>query len=253
LAEPQPIARAHRAREQADERDLLAGRTALDLEDAARHGTVDVASRRRQQLGDTGHQGLDARSRERGAEEHRMQQRSFRLRDELVVGCAVGREGHGPRPDLAHRSHRDDRRSQPVRDALQHAFRVRTGTVDLVHEQKGRNAEPLQRPHQQRGLRLDALDGGDHEHRAVEHAQHALDLGDEVRVAGRVDQVDGDVVDRERHDRRADRDAALLLERQRVGLRRAGVDAADLVDDAGRVQQPLGERRLTGVYMRQDP
>ena len=30
------------------------------------------------------------------------------------------------------------------------------------------------------------------------------------------------------------------------------VDAADLVDDAGRVEQPFGESRLTGVYMRQD-
>ena len=37
-----------------------------------------------------------------------------------------------------------------------------------------------------------------HQHRAVEHAQHPFHLGDEVRVAGRVDQVDGDVADRER-------------------------------------------------------
>ena len=82
--------------------------------------------------------------------------------------------------------------------------------------------------------------------------KHALHLGDEVGVAGRVDQVDGDVVDRERDDRRLDRDAALLLERERIGLRRPLVDAADLVDDAGGVEQPLGESCLTGVYMRQD-
>ena len=60
-------------------------------------------------------------------------------------------------------------------------------------------------------------------------------------------------LDRERRDGRLDRDAALLLERQRVGLRRAGIDAAELVDDTGRVQQPFGESCLTGVYMRQDP
>ena len=82
--------------------------------------------------------------------------------------------------------------------------------------------------------------------------EHALHLGDEVRVAGRVDQVDGDVVDRKRDDRRLDGDPALAFQRERVRLRAAVVDAADLVDDAGRVQQPLGERRLTGVYMRQD-
>ena len=44
----------------------------------------------------------------------------------------------------------------------------------------------------------------------------------------------------------------LALERERVGLRIAVVDAADLVDDTGCVEQPLGETRLTGVYMRQD-
>ena len=126
------------------------------------------------------------------------------------------------------------------------------GAVDLVDEDQRRNAQPLQRAHQDARLRLHALDGGDHEHRAVEHAQHPLHLGDEVRVARRVDQVDVDVAERERRDGRLDRDPALPLERQRVGLRRAGVDAADLVDDAGRVQQPFGESCLTGVYMRQD-
>ena len=102
-------------------------------------------------------------------------------------------------------------------------------------------------------LRLHALDGGDHENGAVEHVQHPFHLGDEVRVSRRVDQVDGDVVDDERHDGGLDRDAALSLQRQEVGLRAAVIDAADLVDDTGGVQQPLGESCLTGVYMRQDP
>jgi hypothetical protein len=37
-------------------------------------------------------------------------------------------------------------------------------------------------------------------------------------VAGRVDQVDGDVVDRERDDGGLDRDAAPLFEREGIGL-----------------------------------
>jgi hypothetical protein len=102
-------------------------------------------------------------------------------------------------------------------------------------------------------LRLHALDGGDDQHGAVEHAQHPFHLGDEVRVAGRVDQVDGDVIDDERHHGGLDRDAALPFQRQGVGLGAAVVDAADLVDDAGGVEQPLGQARLTGVYVRQDP
>ena len=79
---------------------------------------------------------------------------------------------------------------------------ARPGAVDLVDEDQRRDAQPAQRAHQHPGLRLHALDRGDHQHGAVEHAEHPLDLGDEVRVAGRVDQVDGDVAERERRPRR---------------------------------------------------
>ena len=101
-------------------------------------------------------------------------------------------------------------------------------------------------------LGLHALHGGDDEHRAVEHAEHPLDLGDEVGVAGGVDQVDGDARERERHDRGLDRDAAAALEREGVGAGAAVVDAAWLVDDAREVQQPLGEAGLTGVDVGED-
>ena len=56
----------------------------------------------------------------------------------------------------------------------------------------------------------------------------------------------------ERHDGGLDGDAALPLQRERVGLGVAVVDAAELVDDAGGVQQPLGQAGLTGVDVRQD-
>ena len=72
-------------------------------------------------------------------------------------------------------------------------------------------------------------------------------------MAGRVDQVDGEVADRKRRDGGSDRDPALPLERERIGLGRSGIDAAEHVDDAGFVQKPFGESCLTGVYMRQDP
>ena len=71
-------------------------------------------------------------------------------------------------------------------------------------------------------------------------------------MAGRVDQADRDIIDRERDDRGLDRDPALPFQRQRVGLGRAAVDAADLVDGTRGVEKPLGECCLTGVYMRQD-
>ena len=46
---------------------------------------------------------------------------------------------------------------------------------------------------------------------------------------------------------------ALAFERQGVGAGAARVDAADLVDDTGGVQQPFGQAGLTGVDVRQDP
>jgi hypothetical protein len=182
-----------------------------------------------------------------------MQRSRLRALGEVGVGGSERREGRGSRTELVRRSHRDDVGRQALLDLVEHAFRVGTHAIDLVHEQQRRHLQPLQRAHQDPRLRLHSFDRRQHEHAAVEHAQHPLHLGDEVRVAGRVDQVHRHVVDRERNDGRLDRDAALLLERERVGARRSLVDAADLVDHACRVQQAFGESCLTGVYMRQDP
>ena len=124
---------------------------------------------------------------------------------------------------------------------------VGTGAVDLVDEDEGRDPQALERPHEQRRLRLDALDRRDDEDRPVEDVEDALDLGDEVRVARRVDEVDGQVAEEERRDGRPDRDPALALEIERVGLGRAGIDAADVIDGAGGVEETFGEGGLTGV------
>ena len=193
--------------------------------------------------------GVDVRGQDRVAAlgEHFGQPRR-----EGRVGAAVGREAGGVRSEPVRRAHRDDRWRQPLRDGPERALVARAATVDLVHEHQGGDAQPPQRAHQDARLGLHALDGRDHQHGTVEHAQGALHLGDEIRVAGRVDQADRDVIDRERDDRGLDRDPALPFQRQRVGLSRAGVDAADLADGTCAVEKPLGECCLTGVYMRQD-
>ena len=112
--------------------------------------------------------------------------------------------------------------------------------------------EPPEGPEEERCLRLDALDGRDDEDRAIEHAEDAFDLGDEVGVTRGVDQVDGEVADEERGDRGPDRDAAFALELERVGLGGAGVDAADVVDGAGGVEESFAEGGLTGVDVSED-
>ena len=108
---------------------------------------------------------------------------------------------------------RNRERRQLGADLLQHALGIGAAAIGLVHEDQRRNPQTLERAHQDARLRLHALDSRHDEHDAVEDAQHSLHLRDEVRMAGRVDQVDGDVVDRERDDRRFDRDSALLFER----------------------------------------
>ena len=186
--------------------------------------------------------------------DERLQERLVVLREQLVERRVVG-EGLDERVSRAQpvrRRHRDDRSPEAFRDRPEHAVLTGSGAVDLVHEQQRRDAKPLERTHQDAGLGLHALDRGDHEHRAVEDAQHALDLRDEIRVARGVDQVDVDVAEAERGDGGLDRDSTLALEVQGVGLGRSGIDASDLVDDAGFVQKPLGEGGLTGVYMRHD-
>ena len=62
--------------------------------------------------------------------------------------------------------------------------------VHLVDEADARDVVLGRLPPDGFGLRFDAFLAVEHGDRAVEHAQGALDLGREVHVAGRVDQVD---------------------------------------------------------------
>ena len=103
------------------------------------------------------------------------------------------------------------------------------------------------------GLGLDAGDGAEHADAAVEDAEAALDLGREVDVAGRVDDVDLSATPLGPRRGRRDRDAALALLGHVVGRGRAVVDVADPVDTAREVEDPLGRGRLAGVDVGDDP
>ena len=276
----------HRSGEHPDVGRLLAGPAPLDLEHPARR----LARRGRHGAGqerrDPGHQVGNAGTGGRRSGEHRVQHRVARLgcgfgeelarrtvapfdvrREQGVVvlgqdngltlaeGVVLGsvrREGRGPRPEPRGGAHRQDVRGQPAADRLQDTLDVGARAVDLVDEQQGRHPEPLQRPHQDPGLGLDPLDRGQQEHGPVEHAEDALDLGDEVGVARGVDDVDRRVVERERHHGGLDRDAAPALQREAVGPGGAGVDRSRLVDDPREVQEALGEGGLTGVDVGED-
>ncbi len=143
-------------------------------------------------------------------------------------------------------------RREPVVDAVERAGEVRADHVHLVDEHQPRHAVLVRLPPDRLGLGLDALLGVEDDDRAVEDAQAALDLGGEIDVAGRVDQVDGAVAPLERDAGAVDGDAALLLFGVVVGLGGALIDAAELVLGPGVVEQVLGGRRLAGVDVRDD-
>lgn len=232
-----------------------------------------------EQFLDAGDQRVHARARDGGAEVDRVHEGPAGLGGEgraeevvrhgvldvggeqfvVVVGedgrCARGeaRQETGLRgTDVLDRAHRYDRRPEPVGDLPQQLVLACPPSVDLVDEEERRDAQSLERAHQDAGLRLDALDRRDDQDGAVQYAEHPLHLGDEVRVARGVDEVDGHVLDRERDDGGLDGDTALPLQCERVGPGAAVVDAADLVDHTGRVQQPFGQTGLTRVYVRED-
>ena len=139
-----------------------------------------------------------------------------------------------------------------VADLPDHALEVGAHAVHLVDERDARNAILVGLAPHGLGLRLDAADRAEHRHRAVEHAEAALDLDREIDVSGRVDDIDPMVAPETGGRRRRDRDAALLLLHHPVHRGRAFVHFTDLVIDAGVVEHPLGRGGLAGVDVRHD-
>ncbi len=136
-------------------------------------------------------------------------------------------------------------------DLLPHALGVRGGEVDLVDDGDDlvvvldRLIDVRQR------LRLDALGRVDDQQRAFARGEAARHFVGEVDVAGGVHQVELVTVPGEPHGLRLDGDPALALDVHVVEhLRVAGHLAVGQA--AGRLDQPVGERRLAVVDVRDD-
>ncbi len=147
----------------------------------------------------------------------------------------------------------DGARAQARADGPQRPVEVRPDPVHLVDEGDPRHPIAVGLAPDRLRLRLHARDGVEHRHRAIEHAQRALDLHREVHVPGCVYDVDRVVAPVGGRRRRRDRDPALLLLDHPVHGRRPFVDLAHLVDAARVEEDPLGGRGLTGVDVRHDP
>ena len=84
---------------------------------------------------------------------------------------------------------------EQVVDLVQHFLRARVGAVDLVDDQDRRQLGFQRLAQHVARLRQRAFAGVHQQHHAVHHLQRALHFAAEIAVAGRVDDVDLDVVD----------------------------------------------------------
>ena len=132
-----------------------------------------------------------------------------------------------------------------VVDLVQHFLRARVGAVDLVDDDDRRQVRFERFAEHVTRLRQRAFAGVDQQHDAVHHLQRAFDFAAEIAVAGRVDNVDLDVVVEDGSIFREDRDAALALQFVRVH------DALDVVligaERAALLQHGVDQRGLAVV------
>ena len=169
----------------------------------------------------------------------------------LAVEHAAEVAGDPDRPRQRHGGHLQ--RRLDVVDELQ---RLHARPVVLVDERDERDPAGARDLKELERLRLDAARGVEQDHGAVGGGEHAQRVLGEVAVAGGVEQVEDDVAMLEAQRRRADRDAAALLDlhpvRARLAAAAAGLDRAGLGDRAAVEQQLLGQRRLAGVRVGDD-
>ena len=171
-----------------------------------------------------------------------------------VVEEIVGAEeiaAHADRP-----ARRDDIERELALDLVEQIERIACFAVHLVDEGDDRHVSQPADLEELQGLCLDAARRVQDHHRAVDGGQGAIGVLAEILVARRVEQVEGQAVMLEAHHRRADRDAALLLDLHPVRARPAAVaarlDLAGELDRAAEQQKLLGQRGLAGVGVGND-
>ena len=145
---------------------------------------------------------------------------------------------------------------ETVVDHVQHVVEVRAHDIHLVDVDHAGNLVVIGLAPHSLGLGLDAALGAENGHAAVQNAQGTLDLNGEVDVARGIDDVEtglGELVlaalPVAGGSGGGDGDTTLLLLRHPVHRGGTVVGLADLVVDAGIVEDTLGGGRLAGVDM----
>ena len=153
-------------------------------------------------------------------------------------------------------SHRDLNRHrpalQPIHDGIDGVVKIRSHAVHFVDEADARNAVFIGlAPHRLR-LRLHARHGVKHGHRAVQNAQTALHFRGEIHVAGRIDNVDGDIAPFAGGGGRGDGDAALLFLLHPIHNGRAFMHFANFVRTAGVIKDAFRSGSFAGINVGHD-
>ena len=139
---------------------------------------------------------------------------------------------------------------EEVVDLVEHFLGARVRPVDLVDDDQRRQPALEGLAQHEARLRERPLGRVDEEQHAVDHRERPLDFAAEIRVAGRVDDIDEHVLVVDGGVLGQDRDAALALEVRVVhgALGHALVRAKD----PALVQQGVDQRRLAVVDVRDD-
>ena len=135
-------------------------------------------------------------------------------------------------------------RPEGVLERVERAEEVGPLAVEHVHVDEAGDAELLRALPQPLRADLDAEHAVDDEHGRLADPQRAERVGDERRLAGRVDEVDLHVPPLERRERGGDRHPARLLVLVGVRDRRTVGHRAESGGRAGLVQEGLVQRRL---------
>ena len=137
---------------------------------------------------------------------------------------------------------------------VEHLGGARVGAVDLVDDDDRLQSQGQGRAGDELGLRHRAFGRVDQQDHAIDHGENALDLGSEIGVAGRVDDVDARcrplAVPLNARALGEDGDSPLLLEVVRV--HRPLLDALVVAEGAGLAEELVNEGRLPVVDVRDD-
>jgi small GTP-binding protein len=140
-----------------------------------------------------------------------------------------------------------DVRAERLLERVQRAVEVRALAVEHVHVDQAGHVQLLRALPQPAGGDLDPHHAVDHEHGGFAHPQRTQRVGDEGRLAGRVDQIDLDVTPLERGERRGDGHAAGLLVLVGIGDRRTVSHRAEPVDRPCLEHQGFVQGRLSAA------